>query len=108
VSVHQVGFNFKLKDHSLYKRADILSVTMHIFIQWMNLRHTDCMWIVWVCEFSKLSYLSVLISIDILRYIILYSVVFDIDVLWVWVIVIHKLYSDYDMSKGTCVTKWTE
>jgi hypothetical protein len=69
---------------------------MH-FIQWMNLRHIDCTLTVWVCEFDKLSYLSVLIGIDIitLHYIILYFIVFDVDVLWVWVIVIYKLYSDF-------------
>jgi len=35
------------------------------FIQWMDLWHTDCIWIVWVCEFGKLSYLSALISTEI-------------------------------------------
>lgn len=55
------------------------------FIQLINLCNTDYIWIVRVREFDKLSYLSVLISIDILHYIILYFIV----LMWMW----------YDLSR---------
>jgi hypothetical protein len=49
----------------------------------MNFFHTDCMWIVWECEFDKLSHLSVLISTDILHYITLHYILLLYDAgLW--------------------------
>jgi hypothetical protein len=80
-----------------WTRSNLLKENWDHFVQWMNVCHTDCMLTVQVCELNKLSYLSVLIGIDImtLHYIRLHFIVFDVDVLWVWVIVIYKLYSDF-------------
>jgi len=54
-----------------------------LFIGWIC--HTDCMCIVWVCEFGKLSYVAFLISIDIiiLNYLVLFmSLYCDFEPLW--------------------------
>jgi hypothetical protein len=55
----------KLAEIKSFKRELKSSYNMH-FTQGMNLCHTDCIWIVCVCEFHKLSHLSVLISINLI------------------------------------------
>jgi len=47
-------------------------------------------------------------DVNALYYILLDSIVFEVEVLRVWVFDFYTLHSDFELSNATRVTKWIE